>query len=168
MNRTDTTKISKIDNFIDGFQNDHGRLSSLFSSFQKAIEASKTNEANKILSQINAISEGHFSFEETYFYPRLRRLVLEITERLRNEQQKMRQFVEKSKTFLAKDKSTKEELSCLLEMLPQLSVFMRQCNELVPLAKRFNKEDRDDLDRRFKDCHSSARNDVCKNSQKGD
>ena len=165
MNRTNTTKISSRDNFIDAFQKDHGRLLALFTYFQKAVEVSKRDEAKEILSQINAISEGHFSFEETYFYPRLRRLVSEITEKLRNEQQMMRAFVRKSQDALNKDLNTdnfhKEDLSGILEMLPRLSVFMMQCNDLVHLAKRFNKEDREDLDKRFKECHSSARNGAC-------
>lgn len=152
-----TTKISDIDNFIDGFQKDHDELVTLFTSFQKAIEASKTDEAKKILSRIDTLSKGHFSFEETYFYPRLRRLVSEITEKLRNEQQIMRDFIKKSQSFLNMDNFNKKDLSGILEMLPRWSVFMMQCNDLIHLAKRFNKEDRDDLDRRFKECHSRAK-----------
>lgn len=139
MNRNNATKISKIDNFIDGFQKDYSRLLALFTSFQKAIEASKADEAKEILSQINAISEEHFTFEETYFYPRLRRLVSEITEKLYNERQIMGDFLRKSHNFLNKDLKmnnfNQKDLSSILEMLPRLSLLMMQCNDLVHLAK---------------------------------
>ena len=152
MVKADKITVSKIDNFFDNFQKDHSELDNLITSFRKAVETSDRVRAKGILAQINEISEGHFSFEETYFYPRLRRLVCEITENLRREQETIRNFVTKAKNFLEQNKAKENELSNLLEALPRLSKFLEQCNELIPLARKFNQYDREDLNKRFKEC----------------
>lgn len=159
MSRTNITKISKTDNFIDGFQKDHRQLLELIISFRNAIESANRKKAKEILNKMDGILGGHFSFEETYLYPRLRRLVSEITEKLSNEQQTMKEFIEKSKNLLKKNKLTKNETP-ILDMLPRLCKILVDCNELVFLAKKFNKEDEDDLNLRFKEC-SLRKNAVC-------
>lgn len=140
------------DTFFDNFQKDHSELNTLFASFKKAIKAQNRKKAKEILQRISDIIDGHFNFEETYLYPRLRRLVLEITANLQNGQEGMRRFIGKSKNFLADSKKNKEELVSLLDMLPGLSLFLNQCNELLPLARKFNAEDRMDLEKRFQAC----------------
>jgi len=141
-----------VDTFIDDFQKDHSKLNALFVSFRKAIQVSNRKKAKEILCEINDIIEGHFNFEETYLYPRLRRLVSEITTNLQNGQETMWEFVSKSRNFLEDSKASKDKLNSLLGMLPGLSGLLSQCNDLLPLAKRFNEEDRIDLDKRFKEC----------------
>ena len=150
MVKADKLTVSRLDNFFDNFQKDHSELDSLITSFRKAVETPDRVKAKGILSRINEITEGHFSFEETYFYPRFRRLVSEITENLRREQEAVRDFVTKSKSFLERNKSKESELSSLLDTLPRLSMFLEQCNDLIPLARKFNQYDKDDLNKRFK------------------
>lgn len=151
MAKADKITVPRLDNFFDNFQKDHSELDSLITSFRKAVETPDRVKAKGILSRINEITEGHFSFEETYFYPRLRRLVSEITENLRREQETVRDFMTKSKSFLGRNKSKESELSSLLDMLPRLSMFLKQCNDLIPLARKFNQYDKEDLNKRFKE-----------------
>lgn len=145
------------DSFIDNFQKDHSKLNTLFASFRVALEAQNCKKAKEILCQINDIIDGHFNFEETYLYPRLRRLVAEITTNLQKGQCAMRNFISKSKNFLDNNKKSKEKLSSLLDMLPQLSSFLSQCNDLVPLARKFNEGERMDLNKRLEACHNIRR-----------
>jgi iron-sulfur cluster repair protein YtfE (RIC family) len=147
-----TEEMPKFNNFIDGFQEDHRQLLELIISFRNAIESANRERAKEILNKIDSILSGHFSFEETYLYPRLRRLVSEITENLRNEQQMIREFVGKSRSLLDKNKLTKNETPPLLGMLTKLCKTLGDCNDLVFLAKKFNKEDKEDLNKRFKEC----------------
>lgn len=157
MDENNKLAILGMDTFIDNFQKDHSKLNILFASFKKAIQVSNRKKAKEILSKINDIIEGHFNFEETYLYPRLRRLVAEITTNLQSGQEVMRKFISKSSNFLEDNKKNKEDLSSLLDMLPTLSGFLNQCNDLVPLAKKFNEGDRMDLNKRFAACHKIRR-----------
>lgn len=152
MSQESKVEIFGIDTFVADFEKEHFKLNNLLSSFKKAVEASNLKRGREILCQIAQITEGHFAFEETYLYPRLRRLVSEITVNLENGQETMREFVSKSRNFLEDNKTSKDEQLSLLNILPRLSEFLNQCNDLLPLAKRFNTDDRADLDKRFKEC----------------
>lgn len=144
--------MARFNNFIENFQKDHTVLLELISSFQGAVETTNREKAKTILRRIEDMADGHFSFEENYLYPRLRRLILEITGNLGNEQETMRNFLVKSRELLNKNKLGKNEMSYILEMLPRLSKLFEDCNDLISLAKKFNKPDRDDLNQRYQEC----------------
>lgn len=148
--------MPKFNNFIDGFQKDHYQLLELIISFRNAIESANRERAKEILSKMNTVIDGHFRFEETYFYPRLRRLMSEITANLCNEQQAMKEFIRRSRSIMNKNKLTKNEASSLLDMLPRLSKILGDCNDLASLAEKFDKEDKEDLNLRFTECHKTT------------
>ena len=75
-------KMPRLKNFIVDFQKDHSDLFKLVGSFSKAVKSRNLTQGKEILNKIDSIANGHFLFEETYLYPRLRRLVFEITENL--------------------------------------------------------------------------------------
>ncbi|MEK6714951.1 MAG: hemerythrin domain-containing protein [Candidatus Omnitrophota bacterium] len=143
--------MARVDSFIDDFQKDHLELLNLVNSFQGAIESSDCYEAKNILTKIDDLANRHFDFEENYLYPRLRRLVLEITENLRREQETVREFIDKSRRALEKNSLHKFELSDLLKTSPRLSKFFEECDDLASLAEKFSEEDKEDLKRRFKE-----------------
>ena len=143
--------MPRIDNLIDDFQKDHSELLGLMKTFHSAIASSNKNEARQVLDKIDGITNSHFSFEETYFYPRLQRLVREITGRLHNDQQVMREFICKSRKTLAKDKMSRNDLDPLLAMIPKLSKFFEDCNKITFLAERFDDEEKEYLHKRFKE-----------------
>lgn len=142
----------RFDKFMDDFQKDHSKLLNLVTSFRSAIETSKLDKAKEILTKMDGLSNRHFSFEENYLYPRLRRLVIQITEGLHCQQQMVREFISKSGSFLNKKRCNKNKLTSLLDMLPGVSKFFKDCNDLVFLVEKFDKEDKDDLNRRFREC----------------
>lgn len=143
--------MSRPNSFIEDFKKDHSELLDLITSFRNTIESSRKAEAEDILNKIDDIANGHFTFEETYLYPRLRRLVLEITDNLRKEQQIVRQFIKDSKSLLDKDRWDKSKLTSLSDILPRVSKFFKDCNDLVFLVEKFGERDKDDLQRRFKE-----------------
>ena len=142
----------RLNNFVDNFQKDHSKLINLVTSFRKAIESTNHGEAKEILTKIDNLANGHFNFEENYLYPRLRRLISQITQNLHREQQRMKEFIEESRSFLDKHGVDKNRLSGILDTLPQLSKFFKDCNDLVFLIEKFDKKDKDDLELRFKEC----------------
>jgi len=144
--------MPRAHNFIDDFQKDHSELLDLLKSFHRAIESSNINEANGILNRIDDITSGHFSFEEAYLYPRLQRLVREITERLHNEQEATKEFIRKSRNALSRNKMGRSETLPLLAILPRLSKFFEDCNSIASLAEKFDEEEKKDLSRRFREC----------------
>lgn len=148
--------MPRLNNFIQDFQKDHSKLQSLIYSFGTAIKSSNLDKAREILNLVDKIASDHFNFEETYLYPRLRRLVLELTHNLQNEQQTMKDFINKSRLLLDKDsKVNKNGLACLLQPLPRLSKIFKECGDLFYLVNKFSKEDKDDLNLRFKECCSA-------------
>jgi hemerythrin len=142
----------RLNNFVDNFQKDHSKLINLVTSFREAIESTNHGEAKEILTKIDNLVNGHFNFEENYLYPRLRRLISQITQNLHREQQKMKEFIKESRSFLDKHGVDKNRLSDILDTLPQLSKFFKDCNDLVFLIEKFDKKDKDDLELRFKEC----------------
>ena len=144
--------MPRADNLIDDFQKDHSELLGLMKTFHNAIALSNKNEANQVLDKIDGIANSHFDFEETYFYPRLQRLVREITGRLHNDQETMREFICKSRSALAKDRMNKNDLDLLLAMIPKLSRSFEDCNKITFLAERFDDEEKKYLHKRFKEC----------------
>lgn len=140
-------------NFIDGFQKDHSELEKLFGSFQKAIESSRTGEAKEILNKIDDIATVHFGFEETYLYPRLRRLLMQMTEDLSNEQKAMREFVNQARAALSRGAAGKDKLSSVLGGIASLTELFKKCSGLAFLAEKFEQKDKDDLNQRFMECN---------------
>ncbi len=149
--------MPKYNNFIDNFLKDHTKLLELVSEFHNALETLNRDKARGILRKIEYITEGHFSFEENYLYPRLRRLILEITGNLGKEQETMKDFLTKSRMLLDKNKLDRDKLFYILETLPKLSKQFCECNDLISLAKKFSKDDKDDLNQRFKECKEAKR-----------
>ena len=144
--------MPRTGNLIDDFQKDHSELLGLMRTFHGAIASSNKSEANEALNRIDSMANSHFSFEETYFYPRLQRLVREITGRLHNDQEAMREFICKSRSVLAKDRMSKNDLDSLLAMIPKLSKFFEECGKIAFLAERFDDEEKEYLYKRFKEC----------------
>ncbi len=149
--------MSRAHNFIDDFQKDHSELLDLLKSFRSAIESSNINEAKGILNKIDGITSGHFSFDETYLYPRLQRLVREITGRLHNEQEATKEFIRKSRNTLSRNKIGRPDALPLLAMLPKLSKFFEDCNKITLLADRFDDEEKEYLHKRFKESSKKER-----------
>lgn len=146
--------------FIADFQRVHTDLLNLINSFGKAVESANLTQAKEFLEEIDNVTNAHFNFEEMYLYPRLRRLVIEMTERLRNEQEAVREFMAEATALLKKAKLSKNEVTVILGMTPRLSKLFNDCNKLVSLAENFRDEDKEDLNRRFKEC-SQAKSAVC-------
>lgn len=144
-------------NFLDGFQEQHRELLKLVDSFRKAVDASNPDKAKKIISEIDDIAERHFAFEQTYLYPRIRRLVREMTERLQGEQEILRSFVVESRKALNGGRFKKDKISAGLSKLPDVSKSLNECDELVFIARKFDKHDEDDLERRFREICQTAR-----------
>ena len=138
-------------NFVDNFQKDHTELLALVTSFREAVKSSDRDGAKEILDKMNDIANSHFNFEETYLYPRLRRLMSELTKSLLGEQQAMTEFIMKSRKILINKAVGKKELKELLDTVPRLSKFLKECDDLVLLAGKFNKEDEDYLNRRLRE-----------------
>lgn len=143
--------MPRAPNFIDDFQKDHSELLGLIRAFHSAIAYSNKSEANEILNRIDSMIDSHFSFEESYFYPRLQRLVREITGRLLSDQKDMREFICKSRRTLSKDRITKADLDSLLAMIPRLSKFFEDCGKITFLAESFDDEEKEYLHKRFKE-----------------
>lgn len=144
--------MPKTKNFIDEFKNDHFKILSLISSFKETIESSDTLRAKDILDKLNSTAEGHFSFEQVYLYPRLRRLIHEITQNLYKEQQAIKDFIAGSKELLENGKLNKQKVVSILEALPRLSNLFKDCNDLVSLTEKFSYEEKEDLRQKFKEC----------------
>ena len=138
-------------NFVDNFQKGHATLLSLVASFSETVKSSDSEGAREILDKMNDIANSHFNFEETYLYPRLRRLMFELTKSLLGEQQAMTEFIMKSRKILINKAVGKKELKELLDTVPRLSKFLKECDDLVFLARKFNKEDEDYLNRRLRE-----------------
>lgn len=144
--------MPRLDNFVDNFQKDHTKLINLVTSFRRAIASAKHGQAKKILAKIDSLANGHFDFEENYLYPRLRRLILEITQNLHREQQIVKEFIQDSRSFLDKPSVDKNRFSSISNILPRLSKFFKDCNDLVFLMEKFDQKDKEDLALRFKKC----------------
>lgn len=142
--------MPKTENFIGNFKKDHRELTSLITDFKEAVKASDINKARIIMAKIEFIAGGHFDFEETYLYPRLRRLISEITENFCSNQKQIKDFITRSKKALSK-KSSQEELKPLLNELPGMLKYFKDCDDLTILTEKFRKEDIEDLNRRFEE-----------------
>lgn len=138
-------------NFIREFQRQHTELLRLVNSFREAVNASNPDKAEKIISKIDDIAERHFNFEQTYLYPRMRRLVREMTERLQGEQEILKSFVDESKKVLGDGRFRKDRMSTVLNKSADISKFINDCDSLAFIARKFDKYDEEDLNRRFKE-----------------
>lgn len=136
--------------FIKDFQKDHQQLLALVNSFKDAAKAKDTAKAKGLLEKIETAANTHFIFEETYLYPRIRRLVSQITEGLSASHQLMRDFITKSQDLLNNNKLDKTD--SLFKDLPKLSEFFDTCSNLAFLADKFSEYDKNDLNERYKEC----------------
>ncbi len=136
-------------NFLDEFQEQHRELLKLVTSLRKAVGMSNPDKAKKIISDIDNIARRHFNFEQTYLYPRIRRLVREMTERLQGEHERLRKFVSESRTALNDGRLSKDKMSDILATLPEISKFINDCDDMAFIARKFDRYDEEELRRRF-------------------
>lgn len=149
--------MPKSNSIIQSLRQDHSELSKLILDFRRAIELTHFSQAKEVLGKIEQIAKAHFEFEETYLYPRLRRLVLEITNALRQEIQIFNDFIKKVKISLEKKKLDENKLISLLTLLPAMLESLKECDYLILLSKKFGRQDLEDLSRRFIQCTENSR-----------
>lgn len=65
----------------------------------------------------------------------------------------MREFIEKSREILKGSSLNKTKAYFLFDTTSKLSKIFEECNGLAHLAKEFNNADKEDLNKRFKECH---------------
>ena len=141
--------MKKLNKFTVDLKKDHIELLNLINSFRKAVEASHQDRAKEILERMDNLASGHFNFEEIYLYPRLRRMIMQVTKSLCNEQKILGEFIFRSRCLLKKNNLSRNGLRGILEMLPRLSKLFAECDSLTSLIKKFGKEDKEDLNQRF-------------------
>ena len=137
-------------NFIKDFQKDHEQLLAFVNFFKDAVQVKNTAKAKQILEKIETIANTHFIFEETYLYPRIRRLVSQITEGLSASHQLMWDFIVKSQDLLKSNRMDKTD--SLFENVKELSESFDSCNGLAYLADKFSEYDKNDSNERYKEC----------------
>ena len=137
--------------FIGAFQQDHYRIKNHVNSLQKSIENSQITQARTILNKIEALVESHFKFEEDFLYPRLQRLMREITLKLYNEHQVVLKFFKEATDIVKKDRLSKIEKENILNNLTKFYTILDKCEDLTYFAKKFDGADKDDLSRRLKE-----------------
>lgn len=145
-------EMERANNLVGDLQKNHRELSSLVVSFQRALTASDRKEAREILDKIDDMASGHFKFEEGYLYPRMRRLMLEMIEKLCNGQEAIKGFIRETRGSLKKDRMDKNRLSDLSRIIPMISRHVEDCNDLVRLADKFGEEEGSELNQKFKAC----------------
>lgn len=136
---------------VSDLQKDHIELSNLVFSFQNTLAVSDKKEARKILGKIVNMTNSHFRFEEGYLYPRLRRLISEIIERLNDEQKTIREFVSQMHRALHMPRVSKNKLYDISKFIPIVSQHLKDCDDLIVMANKFGREERDELDRKLKE-----------------
>ena len=144
--------MANVNNLVSELRKSHEELSALVNSFQRALRASDNKEARKIIEKIESAADRHFRFEENYLYPRMRRLALEMIEKLSSGQKSMKELIDSSRHALSKDRHGKDRPSSMQEMLRMVSRYLEDCNDIIPLANKFGKEEESELSRKFKEC----------------
>ena len=144
-------KVVLFSELVSDLQKDHIELSNLVFSFQNALGVSDKKEAKKILDKIVNMTNNHFKFEEGYLYPRLRRLISEIIERLNNEQKTIREFVSQMHRALHMSRISKNKLYDMSKFIPVVSQHLRDCDDLIVMADKFGREEKDELNRKLKE-----------------
>ena len=149
--------MTNSNNLVSELRKSHEELSGLVNSFQRALGASDNKEARKILERIEDAAGRHFRFEENYLYPRMRRLALEMIDRLNAGQKSMKELIDSSRHLLSKDRFGKDRPSSMQEMLRMVSRYLEDCNDIIPLANKFGKEEESELSRKLKECCESKK-----------
>ena len=149
--------MARLNNLVSDLQKNHQELSSLVVSFQNALAASDRKEARELLERIDDMTSGHFRFEEGYLYPRMRRLMLEMIEKLCNGQQAIKGFIRETRGSLKKDRVSKNRLSDLSKIVQMISEHVEDCDDLVCLANKFGEEEEGELNQKFKACYEIKR-----------
>lgn len=144
-------KAALFSELVSDLQKDHIELSNLVFSFQNALAASDKKEAKKILDKIVDMTNKHFRFEEGYLYPRLRRLISEMIEKLSNEQKTIREFVSQMHRVLHMPRIGKNRLYDISKFIPIVSQHLNDCDDLIIMANKFGIEERNELNRKFKE-----------------
>lgn len=137
--------------FIGAFQQDHNKIKNHVNSLQKSIKNLQITQSRTILNKIEELVEPHFKFEEDYLYPRLQRLMREITQKLYNEHQAVLKFFKEATDIVKKDRLSKIEKENILNNLTKFYTILEQCEDLANFAERFDVSDKDDLNKRFKE-----------------
>ena len=145
-------EMTQFSNLVFDLEKDHQELSNLVASFRDAVVSSDRSAAREALNKIDDVATGHFRFERGYLYPRMRRLVFELIERLHSEQDAVKRFIKESSDILNKERLGKDTATSILNMLPALSKYLKDCNELIMLADKFGKEEKSDLNQKLKEC----------------
>src|SRR3989338_6674343 len=96
---------------VENVRKDHDQHLSLITQFRNALSSRKKKDAKEIFSNLDRTLARHFEFEVNYLYPRMRRLVLEMTERLCLKQKQITTSIKKSQRILDKNRVNKNRLS---------------------------------------------------------
>ena len=142
-------KIEKSE-LVAGLKKDHLELSSLVSSFQNALAATNKNQARKILSEIVDATNNHFKFEQGYLYPRLRRLISQTIDKLDSEQKTIKGFIDDMRQAIM-ERGNKNRLHGISKFIPVVSQHLKDCDDLVVIAEKFSKEEKEELSQKFKE-----------------
>ena len=130
--------MAKRDSLVEVLRKDHKELRGSVVSLKKSAGSSDRSKMVKALKEIEKAAAGHFKFEENYLYPRMQRLIFEIVENLRDEQNEI-----------------KENLTEKTDIYDTLDLLMRhldRCDDLVAIADKFREEEKDDLNKKLKEC----------------
>lgn len=144
-------KTAHSKGLVDEVQKDHRLSFNLITQFREALSSRKKKEAEKILGRLDEALARHFDFEVSYLYPRMRRLILEITDRLCARQERIKNSIKEAQHLLNRDNVGKDKLSTITDALEMISSHLGDCAGIVSLANNFCKEEKDELGQRFKE-----------------
>src|SRR3989338_7449510 len=143
--------MTRFNELANGLQKNHKDLVGLIASLREALNGSDLKKGQVILERIEEVAAAHFRFEKDYLYPRMRRLVFNIMDRLNCQQETVRRFIKESKVTLSRGRNAGNRLRNISETLPVVSTYLNDCNDLAILANKFGKEEERDLTQKFKE-----------------
>jgi hemerythrin len=136
---------------VSNLKKDHNELYSLIGSFTDTLTGSGLRQPRNILRQIEDVAQVHFKFENDYLYPRMRRLLLVLLEKLCIEQRTVQEFIGKSHSILNKrNRLTKNSSAIVTEMVSAISKHLKDCDDVILLADKFGDEEKNELNKKLK------------------
>ena len=137
---------------VGSLKKSHEEITKLIGSFRAAVEASNRKAAKELLARINDATRSHFTFEENYLYPRMRRLMFELIEKLGSGQEAVRGFIKESRDVLGNGRSARDAFAAISQLLPAVSRYLEDCNDLAALADKFGAAEKGELAKKLKEC----------------
>lgn len=134
---------------ISEFREDHRRVRDDILSITEALRNKDVEKARDILGELNVLVGPHFRYEEEVLYPALRKFLGEYVDQLLKEHDNVIETAKVCAGLLAKDELTDQESEDAQKAAMALLVHVSNCDGLAILSERFNREELDDLGRKF-------------------